>query len=143
MPQTRPGRTRRMIGAIPDPRRCVVDVSTAGRWLAPGMCAPHSNWPSGALARRMRLCSLPITGDTMLNRRIAICSMLALASVAATAQTYPSKPITFVVPNPPGGVVDSSARLVGDPLTRLLGQAVVIENKGGASGNIAYQQVAR
>ncbi len=60
----------------------------------------------------------------------------------AQAQAYPSKPITLVVPNPPGGVVDTSARLVGDPLGKLLGQPVVIENKGGASGNIAYQQVA-
>ena len=62
---------------------------------------------------------------------------------ARWAQNYPAKPITFIVPNPPGGVVDTSARLVGDPLTKLLGQAVVVENKGGASGNIAYQHVAR
>lgn len=79
----------------------------------------------------------------MLTRRLAICSALALASASAWAQTFPSKPITLIVPNPPGGVVDSSARLVGDPLTKMLGQAVVVENKGGASGNIAYQQVAR
>jgi tripartite-type tricarboxylate transporter receptor subunit TctC len=58
------------------------------------------------------------------------------------AQTFPSKPVTLIVPNPPGGVVDTSARLVGDPLAKLLGQPVVIENKGGASGNIAMQQVA-
>lgn len=71
-------------------------------------------------------------------------SALGLAAFSANAaDVFPSKPITFIVPNPPGGVVDSSARLVGDPLTKLLGQAVVIENKGGASGNIAYQQVAR
>lgn len=62
---------------------------------------------------------------------------------AAYAQAYPAKPITFVVPNPPGGVVDTSARLLGDPLAKLLGQSVVIENKGGASGNIAYGQVAK
>ncbi|HET9977102.1 MAG TPA: tripartite tricarboxylate transporter substrate binding protein [Burkholderiaceae bacterium] len=76
-------------------------------------------------------------------RRLASLSALALAFSGATAQGFPTKPITIVVPNPPGGVVDSSARLAGDPLTKLLGQAVVIENKGGASGNIAYQQVAR
>jgi tripartite-type tricarboxylate transporter receptor subunit TctC len=50
--------------------------------------------------------------------------------------------VTLIVPNPPGGVVDTSARLVGEPLAKLLGQPVIVENKGGASGNIAYQQVA-
>jgi tripartite-type tricarboxylate transporter receptor subunit TctC len=60
----------------------------------------------------------------------------------ASAQPYPSKPVTLVVPNPPGGVVDTSARILSEPLSKLLGQAVVIENKGGASGNIAMQQVA-
>jgi tripartite-type tricarboxylate transporter receptor subunit TctC len=60
----------------------------------------------------------------------------------ASAQPYPSKPVTLVVPNPPGGVVDTSARILSEPLAKLLGQAVVIENKGGASGNIAMQQVA-
>jgi tripartite-type tricarboxylate transporter receptor subunit TctC len=75
----------------------------------------------------------------------AAASLLALAALPALpalAQTFPSKPVTLVVPNPPGGVVDTSARLLGDPLAKLLGQSVVIENKGGASGNIAYQQVA-
>ena len=72
---------------------------------------------------------------------LALCA--ALAAPAALAQAFPSKPITIVVPNPPGGVVDSSARLAADPLARLLNQAVVVDNRGGASGNIAYQFVAR
>jgi tripartite-type tricarboxylate transporter receptor subunit TctC len=72
----------------------------------------------------------------------ALFAAAAVLATQAVAQTYPSKPVTFIVPNPPGGVVDTSARIVGEPLARLLGQAVVIENKGGASGNIAYQQVA-
>ena len=79
----------------------------------------------------------------MFIRSALVAASLSLATAASFAQAFPSKPITFIVPNPPGGVVDSSARLIGDPLTKLLGQAVVIDNKGGASGNIAMQQVAR
>ena len=73
---------------------------------------------------------------------LAALSLMTLTSGAALAQAWPSKAVNFVVPNPPGGVVDTSARIVGEPLGKLLGQPVVIENKGGASGNIAYQQVA-
>ncbi len=79
----------------------------------------------------------------MLIRALALATALALASAPALAQSFPTKQITLIVPNPPGGVVDSSARLVSDPLSRLLGQPVVVDNKGGASGNIAMQQVAR
>lgn len=72
---------------------------------------------------------------------------LALASLClpltVLAQAFPSKTITLVVPNPPGGLVDTSARLVAEPLARLIGQPVVIDNKPGASGNLAYQNVAR
>ncbi|WP_425260278.1 Bug family tripartite tricarboxylate transporter substrate binding protein [Rubrivivax sp. RP6-9] len=78
----------------------------------------------------------------MRRTRRALIAAAALLATQAMADTYPSKPVTLVVPNPPGGVVDTSARLLGDPLAKLLGQPVVIENKGGASGNIAYQQVA-
>ena len=78
-----------------------------------------------------------------LTRRALMVAGIALpAAPCAMAQAYPGKAVTLVVPNPPGGVVDTSARLLGEPLARLLGQPVVIENKGGASGNIAYQQVA-
>lgn len=79
----------------------------------------------------------------MLNRRTAIAALAALGCSAAMAQAYPNKQITLVVPNPPGGVVDSSARMLADPLARLIGQPVVVDNRGGASGNIAYSQVAR
>lgn len=58
------------------------------------------------------------------------------------AQAYPDRPITLVVPNPPGGLVNTSARLLSEPLTRVIGQTVVVDNKLGASGNIAYQFVA-
>ena len=79
----------------------------------------------------------------MLTRRAFTAASLAFASAAAVAQAFPSKPVTLIVPNPPGGVVDSSARLIGDQLASVLGHPVVVDNKPGASGNIAYQHVAR
>ena len=82
------------------------------------------------------------------NRLSTIQSLLLAAAAClftglAAAQGFPSKPITLVVPNPPGGFVDASARLLSDPLSRVLGQSVVVDNKGGGSGNVAYGQVAR
>jgi tripartite-type tricarboxylate transporter receptor subunit TctC len=79
-----------------------------------------------------------------LARTLFAAAALAAATHPSLAQppTYPSKPIVFVVPNPPGGVVDTSARIVAEPLGKLLGQVVVVDNKAGASGNVAYQAVA-
>lgn len=53
------------------------------------------------------------------------------------AQTYPNRPIRMIVGFPPGGVVDAAARIVGDRLGALLGEAVVVENRPGASGTLA------
>jgi len=64
-------------------------------------------------------------------------------NMPAHAQTFPTKPITLVVPAPPGGVVDATGRLLGEAMSRQLGQPVVIDNRGGASGNIGYSHVAR
>ena len=78
----------------------------------------------------------------MLTKKLfLILGLTALTSIAS-AQSFPDKPITLVVPNPPGGLVDTSARLLSEPLTRVIGQTVVVDNKPGASGNIAYQFVA-
>jgi tripartite-type tricarboxylate transporter receptor subunit TctC len=76
-------------------------------------------------------------------QRTVLASILLVTSLTAQAQNYPTKPITLVVPNPPGGFVDASARLVSDALAKVTGQAVVVDNKGGGSGNIAYGQVAK
>ena len=75
--------------------------------------------------------------------RLTACIWFAALSTFAQADTYPSKPITLVVPNPPDGLVDTSARLVSEPLARLTGQSVVVDNKPGGSGNLAYSNVAR
>lgn len=76
-------------------------------------------------------------------RTLAAALATGLACGIAAAQAFPTKPVTIVVPNPPGGLVDGSARLLGEPLSRVLSQSIVIENKGGGSGNVAYGQVAR
>ena len=59
------------------------------------------------------------------------------------AQTYPSRQITLVVPFPPGGSTDVAARIMAERMRALLGQAVIIENVGGAGGSIAVGRVAR
>ena len=61
---------------------------------------------------------------------------------AAIAQSYPSKSIRLVVPFTPGGVTDTSGRLIAEQLSKRLGQQVIVDNKPGASGNIGTQQVA-
>jgi tripartite-type tricarboxylate transporter receptor subunit TctC len=67
----------------------------------------------------------------------------ALALAASTAFAWPTKPITFVVPYPPGGGTDVIARIVQEPLSKQLGQPIVIENRGGAGGSIGTAAAAK
>lgn len=67
-----------------------------------------------------------------------------LTACFATAQdAFPSRPLTIVIPYPAGGTSDSQMRMIQEPLSKLLGQPVIIDNKPGASGAIAAQAVAR
>ena len=64
-------------------------------------------------------------------------------AAAAQAQPWPSKPVKFIVPFPPGGATDISARLIGQKLSEMWGQSVVIENRGGAGGGVGAAEAAR
>jgi tripartite-type tricarboxylate transporter receptor subunit TctC len=75
-------------------------------------------------------------------RRLFIAAMVMAASFAH-AQTWPAKPVRFVVPFAPGGATDVAARAVADKLTRAFGQQFVVENRAGASGAIGTSEVAR
>lgn len=80
----------------------------------------------------------------MRSRFAVLAGMLALACVLpVSAQTYPSKPLKLLVGFAPGGAADYVARSVGDALSRVLGQPVVIENRAGAGSSIAADMVAK
>ena len=82
----------------------------------------------------------------LIRRRVMLgaCCLLPLASAAAAQPgQYPDKPIRMIVAVPPGGPADTLSRLVSPKLTEAMGQAIVIDNRAGANGNIAYEMTAR
>ena len=77
------------------------------------------------------------------NRWAAVWAAGLLVAGGALAQGYPTQPIRLIVPWPPGGGVDTSARIIAQPFAERLGQSIVIDNKPGAAGNIGTEQAAR
>jgi len=87
---------------------------------------------------------------THIRRTFRTLALTALAVASASAITtahaqsaYPTKPVTLMVPTAPGGTTDIAARMLADPLGKALGQTVIVENRGGASGGIAAVAVKR
>jgi tripartite-type tricarboxylate transporter receptor subunit TctC len=79
----------------------------------------------------------------MIRKCALSCLVLALTLIAAQAQDYPNRAIRLIVPYPPGGGMDVTARIVGQKLGAMLSQQIVIENHAGASGTIGAEVVAR
>src|SRR5262245_31661860 len=76
-------------------------------------------------------------------KRSLLAACLALACGIANAQDFPAKPVRIIVPWPPGGNVDITARTVAPALGEALGQQVIVENRAGAGGTIGSGQVAK
>jgi tripartite-type tricarboxylate transporter receptor subunit TctC len=75
--------------------------------------------------------------------RLLLLAAAMLLHAAANGQSWPAKPVRFVVPFPPGGSTDVAARSVADRLSSALGQPVIVDNRGGANGAIGTAEVAR
>ena len=69
--------------------------------------------------------------------------VLAAAGAVASAQPFPNKPITMIVPFPPGGIADLTARVLAPAMSNILGQNIVIENRAGAGGAVGMAHVAK
>lgn len=94
---------------------------------------PPSNSPPISTLRR----------TLMLSAAILVTGLTSITTVQAQATDFPTKPLRFVVPYPPGGPLDSSARFLAEKVRDSLGQPVIVENRAGAGGNIGADQVAK
>jgi tripartite-type tricarboxylate transporter receptor subunit TctC len=101
----------------------------------------------------MKAASYPLQGersavsqneeDIMFTNILSSLLFIIFVTTGAFAQSYPTKPVRLIVPFPPGGSVDTVARVVGQKLSAALGQQFIVENRSGASGNIGTDYVAK
>src|SRR5215471_4260470 len=78
-------------------------------------------------------------------RQLLAASLAAVVApgVAVRAEGFPSQPVKLVVPFPPGGGTDSLARAIQEPMQKVLGQPVIVDNKGGGGGALAHEYVSK
>jgi tripartite-type tricarboxylate transporter receptor subunit TctC len=89
---------------------------------------------------------MPGLEAAMLTKRMFLLALTAVGAVlnaGLAAETYPTRPITMIVPAPPGGPVDAVARVFAERMRRSLGQPIIIENVSGAGGSIGTGRAAR
>src|SRR5262252_1635839 len=80
----------------------------------------------------------------MVKLRLVLALLAILVAIpTATAQEWPNRPVRFIVPFPAGGSTDVATRVIGEYLSRALGQQIVVENKSGANGNIGIEAAVR
>src|SRR5260221_5111535 len=96
-----------------------------------------------AVARMPKRCACVSMAATMPRILFLVLCAALLAAPAALAQTYPQKPIRYIVPFPAGGIADVFARIIGGRMSESWGQPVVGENRAGAGGNIGADFVAK
>ena len=85
---------------------------------------------------------MPFSRRRLLGLAVGIALLPAIPQ-CVSAQTYPARPITIIVPYPAGGPTDTIARLIGERIRASLGQTIVVENVAGAGGTIGVGRVAR
>ena len=74
---------------------------------------------------------------------LALVAIASATPLAAVAQAYPAKPVRFIIPFPPGGATDILGRILGQKLGETLGQQFIVDNRGGASGNLGLELAAK
>jgi tripartite-type tricarboxylate transporter receptor subunit TctC len=101
---------------------------------------PHASHP-GQSTTAIAVADQGVT--SMHSRAVLATAALLFCAQAASAQDYPDRPITMIVPFAAGGPTDTVARLIAEPMSRTLGQQVIVENVGGAGGTLGARRVAQ
>jgi tripartite-type tricarboxylate transporter receptor subunit TctC len=105
-----------------------------------------NNWLRSRCRSRLNITPAPYINKVCNNLVLIVGSVFFVSSIFAqstTKEEFPDRPVKFVVPFAPGGPTDIIARILSQKLTALWGQAVVVDNRPGASGNTGTTQVAK